>query len=160
MEVCCITLAALQYAKQICLYLNQDGPVNCERYFGWANAFIIVYSIDNRNSFEACQQYMQTVTLYSKGLQPEAPVIILGNKVDMERYRWIKLQISVNIAIITCMKKMKICREFTHPQAIQNVDELVSSSEQIWRNLAFYHFLTNGSSAVNGCRQNESPNSW
>ncbi len=34
-----------------------------------------------------------------------------------------------------------------------------SSLEQIWRNVAFHHLLTNGSSAVNGCRQNESPNS-
>ncbi len=31
---------------------------------------------------------------------------------------------------------------------------------QIWRNVALNHLLTNGSSAVNGCRQNESPNSW
>ncbi len=38
--------------------------------------------------------------------------------------------------------------------------EFVSSSEQIWRNFALHHLLTNGSSAVNGCRQNESPNSW
>ncbi len=48
----------------------------------------------------------------------------------------------------------------THFQAIQDVDEFVSSSEQIWRNLALHHLLTNGSSAVNGCRQNESPNNW
>ncbi|XP_051561815.1 ras-like protein family member 12 isoform X2 [Myxocyprinus asiaticus] len=66
---------------------DQDGLVNCERYLSWANAFIIVYSIDNRNSFESCQQYIETVTHYTKGLQPEAPVILLGNKVDMERYR-------------------------------------------------------------------------
>ncbi|KAI7814417.1 ras-like protein family member 12 isoform X1 [Triplophysa rosa] len=66
---------------------DQDGPVNCERYLGWASAFFIVYSIDNRSSFEICQQYMETVTLYTKGLQPEAQVILLGNKLDMERYR-------------------------------------------------------------------------
>ncbi len=53
--------------------------------------------------------------------------------------------------------KMKHLWTFCHPRAIQ--DEFVSSSEQIWRNLAFHHLLTNGSSAVNGCRQNESPNS-
>ncbi len=40
------------------------------------------------------------------------------------------------------------------------VDGFVPSSEQIWRNVAIHHLLTNGSSAVNGCRQNESPNSW
>ncbi len=42
------------------------------------------------------------------------------------------------------------------PNAIQDVDEFVSSSEQIWRNLALHHLLSNGSSTVNGCRQNES----
>jgi len=87
MEVCFITLATFSICEQICLYLNQDGPVNCDRYLSWANAFIIVYSIDNQNSFQGCQQYIETVTLYSKGLQPDAPVILLGNKVDMERYR-------------------------------------------------------------------------
>ncbi len=42
---------------------------------------------------------------------------------------------------------------------IKYVDEFVSSSEQIWRNVALHHLLTSESSAVNGCRQNESPNS-
>ncbi len=50
--------------------------------------------------------------------------------------------------------------KYTHPQFIQDVDEFVSSSEQIWRNLVLLYLLTNGSSAVNGCRQNESLNSW
>uniref|UniRef100_A0A673JGX3 Fibulin-7-like n=1 Tax=Sinocyclocheilus rhinocerous TaxID=307959 RepID=A0A673JGX3_9TELE len=44
---------------------------------------------------------------------------------------------------------MKICLKCTPPQAAQSVDEFVSS---------FAHLLTDGSSAVNGCRQNESPN--
>ncbi len=29
---------------------------------------------------------------------------------------------------------------------------------QIWRNVALHHLFSNGCSAVNGCRQNESPN--
>ncbi|XP_046713357.1 ras-like protein family member 12 [Silurus meridionalis] len=66
---------------------DQDGPVNCDRYLAWASAFLIVYSIDNRLSFEVCQQYVEAVTLYTKGLQPEAPIILVGNKLDMERYR-------------------------------------------------------------------------
>ncbi len=32
--------------------------------------------------------------------------------------------------------RIKICWKSTYPQAIQNVHEFVSSSEQIWRNLA------------------------
>ncbi len=35
---------------------------------------------------------------------------------------------------------MKICWKITHPQAIQV--EFVSSSEQIWRNVALHHLLT------------------
>ncbi len=64
--------------------------------------------------------------------------------------------------LLTCFQEIacpKVCWTFTHPQAIQNVEDFVSSLEQIWRNVALHHLLTNGSSAVNGCRQNESPNS-
>ncbi len=56
----------------------------------------------------------------------------------------------------------------TYPQAIQDlwaslwVSLWVSffSLGQIWINLALNDLLTSGSSAVNGCRQNESSNSW
>ncbi len=44
----------------------------------------------------------------------------------------------------------KICWTLTHPQASQDVNEFVSSSKQIWRNVAIHHLLSNGSSAVNG----------
>ncbi len=42
----------------------------------------------------------------------------------------------------------------------ENIDELVYYSEKMWRNVALHDFLSSGCSAVNGCRQNESPNSW
>ncbi len=37
---------------------------------------------------------------------------------------------------------------YTHPQAIRDVDEFVSSCEQIWRNVALHHLLTNVSSTA------------
>ncbi len=43
---------------------------------------------------------------------------------------------------------MKICPQRTHPQVIQYVDEIVSASEQIWKNLALHDLLT---IRVNGC---------
>ncbi len=49
---------------------------------------------------------------------------------------------------------LKIYSPSDHPRC--TVDEFVSSSEQIWRNSALHHWSTNGYSAVNGCRQNES----
>ncbi len=44
-------------------------------------------------------------------------------------------------------------------EVVNKAEMRVSSSEKIWRNVALHHLLSNGSSAVNGCRQNESPNS-
>ncbi len=52
---------------------------------------------------------------------------------------------------------MKMCLKCTHPKACQHVHNFIFLLEQIWRNLALRHLLTNGCFAVNGCRQNESP---
>ncbi len=56
--------------------------------------------------------------------------------------------------------KMKLGWKFTHPQTIQDVDVVFFSLEPVWRNLALHHLKTKWSSAVNGCRQNESQNCW
>ncbi len=47
--------------------------------------------------------------------------------------------ICINIHQWLVHLKMKICWKYTHPQAIQDVDEFVSSSEQICRNLKNHH---------------------
>lgn len=61
--------------------------MNSERYLSWADAFLVVYSIDNRDSFSGCQPYLQTLNLHNKTCRPQTPIILLGNKLDMERYR-------------------------------------------------------------------------
>ncbi len=42
------------------------------------------------------------------------------------------------------------------PPPPQAIPEFVYSLKKIWRHLALHYLLTNGSSVVNGCRQNES----
>ncbi|XP_016140421.1 ras-like protein family member 12 isoform X2 [Sinocyclocheilus grahami] len=127
---------------------DQDGPVNCERYLNWANAFIIVYSIDNRNSFEACQQYLETVTLYSKGLQPEAPVILLGNKVDMERYRQVSKADGAALALrFGCLFfEVSACLDFLSVQHIfhQAIREVRRETQRSIRPL----FISEDKSAI------------
>lgn len=66
----------------------QDGPGNSERYLCWASAFLVVYSIDNRRSFEGCQRYLEVLALHARGCQRRCPVLLLGNKLDMEQYRY------------------------------------------------------------------------
>ncbi|XP_037650851.1 ras-like protein family member 12 [Sebastes umbrosus] len=66
---------------------DQEGPVNSERYLTWASAFLVIYSIDNTESFKGCQLYLQTLALHNKTFRPQTPIILLGNKLDMDRHR-------------------------------------------------------------------------
>lgn len=66
----------------------QDGPGNCERYLCWASAFLVVYSINDRKSFDGCQSYLEVLALHARGCQRRCPVLLLGNKLDMEQYRY------------------------------------------------------------------------
>ncbi len=52
--------------------------------------------------------------------------------------------------------KMKICWKLFHPFGHPRC-RWVCLSDKNLRNIALHHSLTNRSSAVNGCRQNESP---
>ncbi|XP_008403186.1 ras-like protein family member 12 isoform X2 [Poecilia reticulata] len=66
---------------------DQEGPVNCERYLSWANAFLVVYSINNMESFKGCQLYLQTLSIHKNTFSSRTPIILVGNKLDMDRYR-------------------------------------------------------------------------
>lgn len=66
---------------------DQDGPVNTERYLSWASAFIVVYSIDNLESFKVCHKYLETLWAHNKAFKRQTAVLLLGNKLDMDRYR-------------------------------------------------------------------------
>ncbi|XP_007532414.1 ras-like protein family member 12 isoform X2 [Erinaceus europaeus] len=60
---------------------DPDTPRNCERYLDWAHAFLVVYSVDSRPSFECAACYLEL-------LAPRArPALLLGNKLDMAQYR-------------------------------------------------------------------------
>ncbi len=78
---------------------------------------------------------------------------------DALKYLWwfvsLKFKTINYIYIYDLHLKKCFTQIFAHPQTIQEVDEFVSSSEQMWRNLALHHLLTNDSSVVNGCRQKE-----
>lgn len=67
--------------------LPQDTPRNCERYLNWAHAFLVVYSIDSRQSFEGSSTYLELLSLHAKETQRSYPTLLLGNKLDMAQYR-------------------------------------------------------------------------
>lgn len=65
----------------------QDIPRNCERYLNWAHAFLVVYSLDSRQSFEGSSSYLELLALHAKETQRSYPTLLLGNKLDMAQYR-------------------------------------------------------------------------
>ncbi|XP_045864967.1 ras-like protein family member 12 isoform X2 [Meles meles] len=67
---------------------DPDTPRNCERYLNWAHAFLVVYSMDSRRSFEDSSSYLELLALHAKETQRSSPALLLGNKLDMAQYRW------------------------------------------------------------------------
>ncbi|KAI1235237.1 hypothetical protein IHE44_0002877 [Lamprotornis superbus] len=99
---------------------DQDGPGNCERYLCWASAFLVVYSIDNRKSFEGCQRYLEVLALHAQGCQRRCPVLLLGNKLDMEQYRQVLSAEGMSLASrFGCLfHEVSACQDFSRVQHV------------------------------------------
>uniref|UniRef100_A0A0B7AEM5 small monomeric GTPase n=2 Tax=Arion vulgaris TaxID=1028688 RepID=A0A0B7AEM5_9EUPU len=68
------------------------------RYLRWADAFFIVYSITNRQTFDMAREYMDSISMYLKGQGRECPVALIGNKIDLERYRQVNKSEGASLA--------------------------------------------------------------
>ncbi|NXF60420.1 RASLC protein, partial [Ciccaba nigrolineata] len=99
---------------------DQDGPGNCERYLRWASAFLVVYSIDERKSFEGSQSYLEVLALHARGCQRRCPVLLLGNKLDMEQYRQVPAAEGMSLASrFGCLfYEVSACQDFAGVQHI------------------------------------------
>ncbi len=143
------------------------GPVH------WPEAFSVKrqnpYERENNNMYENVRNVWLTVfyyDLYLTNVQSHKSFImwflyqtfwrssITGN-VNSHRKQCYFFCLNIK-GIVHPPPKKENLPKCTHPQFIQDVDEFVYSSEQIWRNWASHPLLVYGSSAVNGCRQNES----
>ncbi|KFW80324.1 Ras-like family member 12, partial [Manacus vitellinus] len=99
---------------------DQDGPENCERYLCWASAFLVVYSIEDRRSFEGCQRYLEVLALHTRGCQSHCPVLLLGNKLDMDQYRQVPSAEGMSLASrFGCLfHEVSACQDFTGVQHV------------------------------------------
>ncbi|XP_075431433.1 ras-like protein family member 12 isoform X2 [Ascaphus truei] len=99
---------------------DKDGPVNPERYLHWASAFVVVYSIDNKQSYDGCCQYLDIISLHNRGSPHESPVLLLGTKQDMERYRQVsKTEGSALASRYGCaFREVSACLDFRSVQHV------------------------------------------
>ena len=70
----------------IYLFFSQEDGDPC-RYTKWADGFMVVYSITSRLSFHKAREYLEIITNYLKSNSRDSPVALVGNKIDLERYR-------------------------------------------------------------------------
>lgn len=52
----------------------------------WCDAFILVYSITSRSSFDQLEEFRALIERVKEG-QDNVPIVIIGNKCDMEQQR-------------------------------------------------------------------------
>ncbi|KAK3097935.1 hypothetical protein FSP39_014669 [Pinctada imbricata] len=68
------------------------------RYLRWADAFMIVYSITCRLSFDKAQEYLNIICQHAQSVNRNCPMALVGNKIDLERYRQISKSEGNNLA--------------------------------------------------------------
>ncbi|XP_071454291.1 ras-like protein family member 12 [Hetaerina americana] len=67
---------------------DKQGGVGPERYLVWADAYLVVYSITDAESFETAASYLDAISTHLRTVTSyETPMILVGNKADLERYR-------------------------------------------------------------------------
>lgn len=97
-----------------------DTPRNCERYLNWAHAFLVVYSVDSRESFEGSSSYLELLALHAKETQRGYPALLLGNKLDMAQYRQVtKAEGAALAGRFGCLFfEVSACLDFEHVQHV------------------------------------------
>ncbi|MBN3317660.1 RERGL protein, partial [Atractosteus spatula] len=81
--------------REICFNIwDSLYPQNCatpgyvsEEQLQWADGFILVYSICDRASFQVVRQLVQRIRQARKGAERAAPVVVVGNKRDLQHRR-------------------------------------------------------------------------
>jgi len=73
-------------SKEILLVTDSAGLQPCDRainrqYVGVFDAFIIVFSVDNLDSFNCCQAIKQDLDKIAKDSKKEVPIVVLANKI-------------------------------------------------------------------------------
>ena len=103
------TVGVINYAKSF--QLSDGSIINCliydtggqeqyksinESYFKSADAILLVYDISNKKSFDEIQNYY--VEKIRESCKVNIPILLLGNKTDLEEYREVPRELGIKLA--------------------------------------------------------------
>ena len=69
---------------------NQGTKKYADKYIEWGDAFIVVYSICDRKSFNTAKHLMETIR--ASRAPSYVPILLLGNKSDLDHGREVEVQ--------------------------------------------------------------------
>ncbi|XP_061461986.1 ras-related and estrogen-regulated growth inhibitor-like protein [Rhineura floridana] len=104
---------------------NLQGCIN-EKQLRWADGFIIVYSICDRASFHFARQQLQRIQqLKRRGGAEKTPVILVGNKRDLQHLRTVSSEEGRLLALSTDAGFFEISAAETYHGALVVFHELL-----------------------------------
>ncbi|XP_061147160.1 GTP-binding protein REM 1 isoform X1 [Syngnathus typhle] len=97
--------------------LDEDGRASSEACLTGGSAYVIVYSVSDRSSFDAAGELR--ITLRRRRQADDVPIILVGNKSDLVRSREVALQEGRACAVVFDCKFIETSASLQH-----NVSEL------------------------------------
>ena len=87
MRICIFLQSALANTRCLCVCAFQ--ATGCLfNHIRWGDAFLVVYSVCERSSFQAARGFLETLS--QEKLPGYFTTVLLGNKRDIEHARWVQ----------------------------------------------------------------------
>ncbi|XP_028566538.2 ras-related and estrogen-regulated growth inhibitor-like protein [Podarcis muralis] len=135
-----------------------QGCLN-EKQLRWADGFVIVYSISDRASFHFARQQLQRIKqLKKRGGAEKVPVILVGNKRDLQHLRTVSSEEGRLLALSTDAGFFEISAAETYHGALvvfHELLDLVRDSRSTTKKAVGIRGLVRSMSAVLGRRRTE-----
>ncbi|XP_074794357.1 ras-related and estrogen-regulated growth inhibitor-like protein isoform X2 [Natator depressus] len=130
-----------------------------DKQLRWADGFVVVYSICDRSSFHLARQQLQRIRqLKRRGSSEKAPIILVGNKRDLQHRRAVSSEEGRLLALSTNSGFFEISAAETYHGALvvfHELLDLVRDSRSSGKKAVGIRSIVRSMSAVFGRRRTE-----
>ncbi|XP_062386276.1 ras-related and estrogen-regulated growth inhibitor-like protein [Sardina pilchardus] len=136
---------------------DEAGQIS-ERQLQWADGFILVYSICDRASFNVVRQQVQRIRQAKNKLSAAVPIIIVGNKRDLQHRRTVSSEEGRLLALSADCGFFEISAAETYHGVLlvfHELIELIREARALKKGAAGFRGIVRSMSAVFGRKRTE-----
>ncbi|XP_059411341.1 ras-related and estrogen-regulated growth inhibitor-like protein [Carassius carassius] len=136
---------------------EESGYINA-RQLHWADGYILVYSICDRASFNVVRQQVQCIRQAKQKLASTAPIIIVGNKRDLQHRRTVSSEEGRLLALSTDCGFFEVSAAETYHGVLMvfhELFELIREARALKKGPAGFKGIMRSMSAVFGRKRTE-----